>query len=76
MIHVRIQNANIEPVFFAYPDNAEVNEIVNKYIAQEAEYDFTAADGFGHHFWVIDDDADIQRITELFAQMPAFYVAD
>lgn len=76
MIHVRIQNANIEPVFFAYPDNAEVNTIVSKYVAREAEYDFTAADGFGHHFWVIDDDADIQRITELFAEMPAFYVAD
>ena len=76
MIHVRIQNANIEPVFFAYPDNAEVNAIVSKYVAKEAEYDFTAADGFGHHFWVIDDDADIQRITELFAEMPAFYVAD
>ena len=76
MIHVRIQDANIEPVFFAYPDNAEVNAIVNKYVAKEAEYDFTAADGFGHHFWVIDDDADIQRITELFAEMPAFYVAD
>ena len=76
MIHVRIQDANIEPVFFAYPDNAEVNAIVNKYVAKEAEYDFTATDGFGHHFWVIDDDADIQRITELFAEMPAFYVAD
>ena len=76
MIHVRIQDANIEPVFFAYPDNAEVNAIVDKYTAQEAEYNFTAADGFGHHFWVIDDDADIQRITELFAEMPAFYVAD
>ena len=76
MIHVRIQNANIEPVFFAYPDNAEVNAIVSKYVAKESEYDFTAADGFGHHFWVIDDDADIQRITELFAEMPAFYVAD
>ena len=76
MIHVRIQNANIEPVFFAYPDNAEVNAIVGKYVAREAEYDFTAADGFGHHFWVIDDEQDIQRITELFAEMPAFYVAD
>jgi uncharacterized protein (DUF1015 family) len=76
MIHVRIQDANIEPVFFAYPDNDEVNAIVSRYVAREAEYDFTAADGFGHHFWVIDDDSDIQRITELFAEMPAFYVAD
>ena len=76
MIHVRIQNANIEPVFFAYPDNAEVNEIVDRYIAGEAEYDFVAEDGFGHHFWVIDDDEDIARITEIFAGIPAFYVAD
>ena len=76
MIHVRIQNANIEPVFFAYPDNAEINAIVDKYIAWEAEYDFVAEDGFGHHFWVIDDDADIARITDIFAGIPAFYVAD
>ena len=76
MIHVRIQNANIEPVFFAYPDNAEVNEIVSRYIAGEAEYDFVAEDGFGHHFWVIDADEDIARITEIFSGIPAFYVAD
>ena len=76
MIHVRIQNANIEPVFFAYPDNAEVNEIVSRYIAGEPEYDFVAEDGFGHHFWVIDSDEDIARITEIFAGIPAFYVAD
>ena len=76
MIHVRIQNVNIEPVFFAYPDNAEVNEIVSRYIAGEPEYDFVAEDGFGHHFWVIDSDEDIARITEIFAGIPAFYVAD
>ena len=67
MIHVRIQNANIEPVFFSYPDNEDVNAIVARYIAQEAEYDFVAEDGFGHHFWVIDEQADIDRITEMFA---------
>ena len=76
MIHVRIQNANIEPVFFSYPDNAEVNAIVAKYIAREPEYDFVAEDGFGHHFWVIDEQTDIDRITEIFAEIPAFYVAD
>jgi uncharacterized protein (DUF1015 family) len=76
MIHVRIQNANIEPVFFSYPDNAEINSIVERYIATEAEYDFVAEDGFGHHFWVIDNQADIDRITEIFAGIPAFYVAD
>ena len=76
MIHVRIQNANIEPVFFAYPDNAEINAIVERYIAGEPEYDFVAKDGFGHHFWIIDSDEDIARITEVFAGIPAFYVAD
>ena len=76
MIHVRIQDANIESVFFAYPDNAEIDAIVSKYISDEAEYDFVAEDGFGHHFWIIDQDADIKRITELFAETPAFYVAD
>ena len=76
MVHVRIQNANIEPVFFAYPDNEEINGIVARYIACEPEYDFVAEDGFGHHFWVINEQADIDRITEIFAEIPAFYVAD
>ena len=76
MIHVRIQNANIEPVFFAYPDNDEVNSIVSRYTAGAPEYDFVAEDGFGHHFWVIDDQKDIDRLTEIFKGVPAFYVAD
>ena len=76
MIHVRIQNANIEPVFFAYPDNDEVNSIVSRYTAGAPEYDFVAEDGFGHHFWVIDDQKDIDRLTEIFKGISAFYVAD
>lgn len=76
MIHVRNQNANIEPVFFAYPAVKEIDEIVKKVVQKPAEYDFTAEDGFGHHFWVIEDDAVNARITELFAQIPALYVAD
>ncbi|MGM9747607.1 MAG: DUF1015 domain-containing protein [Candidatus Cryptobacteroides sp.] len=76
MIHVRIQNANIEPVFFAYPDNSRINAITAKYIAGTPEYDFVAEDGFGHTFWVIDDEKDIDEITEIFAGIPAFYVAD
>ena len=76
MIHVRNQNANIEPVFFAYSDNAEINKIVSDVIKGEPEYDFVAEDGFGHHFWVIDDENTIKRITEIFATIPAFYVAD
>lgn len=76
MVHVRIQSANIEPVFFAYPDVTEINQIVKNIIAQPAEYDFVAEDGFGHQFWPITDDAINHRITEIFATIPAFYVAD
>lgn len=77
MKHVRVNNANIEPVFFAYPDNKDVDAIVAKYTRGAPEYDYTAKlDGFRHTFWIIDDDADIRRITELFAAMPAMYIAD
>lgn len=76
MIHVRIQNANIEPVFFSYPAVKEVDEIVAKVVATPAEYDFVAEDGFGHHFWVIQDEAINRRITEIFKSVPALYVAD
>ena len=77
MIHVRNQKANIEPVFFTYPDDAEINAIVESIVKEnEADYDFTAADGFGHHFWVVRDAATNKRITELFANIPALYVAD
>lgn len=76
MKHVRINNANIEPVFFAYPHIDEVDQIVAKVVSGPAEYDFVAPDGFGHHFWVIDDEQTIARITELFKTLPAFYIAD
>lgn len=77
MKHVRVNNANIEPVFFAYPDNAELDAIVAKYTARKPEYDFIApGDGFGHTFWVIDGKEDIDRITAQFADMPALYIAD
>lgn len=77
MIHVRIQDANIEPVFFAYPDVQEINDIVENIVKnQEPDYDFVAPDGFGHTFWAINDDAINNRITEIFAEIPALYVAD
>ena len=76
MIHVRIQNANIEPVFFSYPDNATIDAIVRDVTAGEPEYDIIAGDGFGHRFWIIDDDATIEKITGIFRDIPAFYVAD
>ncbi|MBR4994876.1 MAG: DUF1015 domain-containing protein [Alistipes sp.] len=77
MIHIRNQKANIEPVFFTYPDNEEINQIVESVVAEnEPDYDFTAADGFGHHFWVVRSEEQNRRITELFATIPALYVAD
>jgi uncharacterized protein (DUF1015 family) len=77
MIHVRIQNANVEPVFFAYPAVKEMDKIVENVVKNNKPvYDFVATDGFGHHFWVIDDAAVNKRITEIFAKIPALYVAD
>ncbi len=77
MIHVRNQRANIEPVFFAYPDDAEIDAIVADVVKNSApEYDFTASDGFGHKLWVIRDRKTNDRITEIFAGIPALYVAD
>ncbi|MDR0972548.1 MAG: DUF1015 domain-containing protein [Prevotellaceae bacterium] len=76
MKHVRATNANMEPVFFAYPDNAVLDEIVRTYAAKSPVYDFVAPDGFGHTFWLVDDAADMQRITQEFAAMPALYIAD
>ena len=77
MKHVRVNNANIEPVFFAYPDNAVLDQLIMKYAAQEPEYDFIAPiDGFRHQFWIISDDNDIATITAEFAKMPSLYIAD
>ena len=77
MVHVRIQNANIEPVFFAYKDNDILNKIVAQTVAREPEYDFIDENNFGHKFWVIDDDKTIDQITRLFCgDVEAFYVAD
>ena len=77
MKHVRVNNANIEPVFFAYPDQPELDAIVSKYTAKQPEYDFVAkSDGFVHTFWIVDEKSDIARITELFAKIPALYIAD
>ena len=77
MKHVRVNNANIEPVFFAYPDNEVLNELIMRYVATEPEYDFIAPiDGFGHKFWCVADDKDIETITREFAKMPSLYIAD
>lgn len=76
MKHVRINNANIEPVFFAFPDNDVLQDIITKVTAGEPEYDFVAPDGFGHHFWVISDNDIIQTITAEFEKMPSLYIAD
>ena len=77
MKHVRVNNANIEPVFFAYPDNVILDALLKRYAATAPEYDFIAPiDGFRHQFWVVSNDADIQLITAEFAKMPAMYIAD
>ncbi len=76
MKHVRVNNANIEPVFFAFPDNPALEEIIRTVTAAEPEYDFTAPDGFGHHFWVVEDDELTRRITEEFEKIPYLYIAD
>lgn len=76
MKHVRINDANIEPVFFAYPDDKEIDQIVTETTSHPAEYDFIAPDGFGHHFWIIDNPETIDRITRLFARIPYLYIAD
>jgi uncharacterized protein (DUF1015 family) len=76
MKHVRVNNANIEPVFFAFPDNAALEQIIKTVIKGEPEYDFIAPDGFGHTLWVIEDEAMIKTITEEFAKIPNLYIAD
>ena len=77
MKHVRVCNANIEPVFFAYPDNETLNSLIARYVAGEPEYDFIAPiDGFRHQLWVVPDEIDKATITGEFAKMPALYIAD
>ena len=77
MKHVRVCNANIEPVFFAYPDNTRLNQLIMRYAATKPLYDFVASvDGFRHQFWVISQPEDIKAITDEFASMPALYIAD
>ena len=77
MKHVRVNNANIEPVFFAYPDDAVLDAVVAKYTVNTPEYDYIAqGDGFRHQLWIIDDDQDIRCITERFAGIPSLYIAD
>ena len=77
MVHVRIQNANIEPVFFSYKDNPGLSEIVAEAVSVPPVYSFTDENGFGHEFWVIGDEAQVSRISEIFSsEVDAFYVAD
>lgn len=76
MKHVRINNANIEPVFFAFPDNEVLDAIIKNVSATEPEYDFVAPDGFGHTFWVINDAQMIETITNEFDKIPYLYIAD
>jgi uncharacterized protein (DUF1015 family) len=75
--HVRVTNANMEPVFFTYPAKDEIDHIVKDFVEANApEYDFTSVDGIGHHFWVIKEKVTISRIIEIFKSIPYTYVAD
>lgn len=77
MKHIRITDANIEPVFLAYPDNAALASLIGRYARREPEYDFAAPiDGFRHRFWLVDDEADIDAVTKEFSAIPALYIAD
>ncbi|OPZ11348.1 MAG: hypothetical protein BWZ06_01730 [Bacteroidetes bacterium ADurb.BinA261] len=76
MKHVRITNANLEPVFFAYPDRPELDEIVRRITSGAPEYDFVSEDGVGHHFWLVSDQKDIDAVTRIFDSIPAMYIAD
>ena len=77
MKHVRVNNANIEPVFFAYPDNEVLLNLINKYAQTEPVYDFIApVDGFGHKLWIIEDEKDMATVTAEFEKMPNLYIAD
>ena len=77
MKHVRVNDANMEPVFFAYPDNAVIDALVARYTAGAPEYDFVApVDGFRHQLWLVKDKEDIRVITETFAGIPYLYIAD
>ena len=76
MKHVRCNNANIEPVFFTFPDNETLEKIIREVTAGEPEYDFIAPDGFGHTLWVIENEDMIKTITEEFEKIPNLYIAD
>lgn len=75
--HIRVTNFNAEPVFFTYPDNAGIDQIVNRFISNKPEYDFTTSDGVGHALWIINNREDVSRIEDIFSnEIPFTYIAD
>lgn len=76
MKHVRVNNANIEPVFFAFPDNDVLAAVIRDVTKNEPEYSFVAPDGFGHEFWIIDNAEQIDAITKAFDEIEYLYIAD
>ncbi|MGC9343282.1 MAG: DUF1015 domain-containing protein, partial [Bacteroidales bacterium] len=77
MNHIRVTNFNAEPVFFAYPDNADLDALVKNVTKEDPEYDFKTDDGVGHHFWVIKDPDTIETIESIFeTEIKYTYVAD
>ena len=76
MHHIEINNANIEPVFLAFPDNSTLEDIIDRTAQTAPEYDFVSEDGIGHTLWVIKDEDTINTITKEFAEIPYLYIAD
>ena len=76
MHHIEINNANIEPVFLAFPDNTILEDIINRTAQTTPEYDFVSEDGIGHTLWVIKDKETIDTITKEFGNIPYLYIAD
>ncbi len=76
MHHIEINNANIEPVFLAFPDNSALEDIIDRTAQTTPEYDFVSEDGIGHTLWVIKDQETIDTITREFGEIPYLYIAD
>lgn len=76
--HIATTRAQTGIVFLAYNDCESVETIIEDWkAAHPATYDFTAEDGIRHIFWVVNDAAQVQAITDNFAKdVPCTYIAD
>ncbi len=75
--HFDVCNADTEPVFLAYRDDAKIRAAVDGWISgHDAEYDITTPDGIRHRLWKVGDAAVIAAISCAFAAVPELYIAD